>query len=100
MGTTSTPALPDSTSALPEGILVRIFAEFNEMPGLRVTQQQAQRLWGLDAQTCLHALNRMVEIGFLARTSTGEYARLTEGPHTALRMAKAELDTPPHRLAI
>ena len=37
-------------------VVRRIYNEFMEMPGLRVTCQQAQRLWGLDRQTCLEVL--------------------------------------------
>src|SRR5688572_20900769 len=44
------------TSHLPKGIsdqmLHRIFSEYLEMPGLRLTRRQAQRLWGLDEETC------------------------------------------------
>jgi Fic family protein len=57
----------------------RIYNEFLEMPGLRVTCQQAQRLWGLDRQTCLDVLDTLVDAGFLARTGRGMYARLTDG---------------------
>ena len=35
-----------------EDILRRIRGEYLEMPGLRLTSVQAQRLWGLDARTC------------------------------------------------
>jgi Fic family protein len=60
-------------------VLQRIFNEFLEMPGLRVTCQQAQRLWGLDRETCLHALGTLVDAKFLARTSRGMYARSSDG---------------------
>ena len=35
-----------------EDVLQRIQGEFSEMPGLRLTPPQAQRLWGLDRATC------------------------------------------------
>lgn len=57
----------------------RIYGEYLEMPGLRLTCAQAQRLWGLDASTCLHALEVLVNEGFLRRTESGQYLRLTEG---------------------
>ena len=60
-------------------MLQRIYGEFLEMPGLRLTCQQAQRLWGLDAATCQALLERLVETKFLCRTGHGMYARLTEG---------------------
>ena len=56
-------------------LLVRIKAEFLEMPGLQLTPWQAQRLWGLDAKACDDALNALVEGAFLHRTSSGAYSR-------------------------
>jgi hypothetical protein len=60
-------------------VVQRVYNEFLEMPGLRVTCQQAQRLWGLDRETCLAVLETLVDAKFLARTSRGMYARLTDG---------------------
>jgi hypothetical protein len=60
-------------------VVQRIYNEFLEMPGLRVTCQQAQRLWGLDRQTCLEILEWLVDARFLCRTGRGMYARLTDG---------------------
>jgi hypothetical protein len=81
-------------------LLRRIWAEFMEMPGLRLTFLQAQRLWGVDARTCKDLLENLVGLGFLTRGSDGRYRRLTEGrdPTTWARMAKAEHTlTPPPR---
>ena len=63
------------------------------MPGLRVTHQQAQRLWGLDAATCLDALESLVNTGFLCKTPTRQYARRSDGPTMSSRfqMAKSDL---------
>ena len=44
-----------------------IRAEFCELPGMRLTLQQARRLWDLDAETCREALEALVEQGFLVR---------------------------------
>ena len=76
-----------------DDLLHRICAEYNEMPGLRVTRQQGQRLWGLDASTCRHALDALVDVQFLTLTPSGHYARLTEGAGLKpnLQMAKAVL---------
>ena len=83
----------------PEDVLRRIWGEYAEMPGLRVTQQQAQRLWALDAATCHAALEFLTQAGFLCKTQTNEYARLTDGPTAfpTFRMAKAELTRAPAR---
>jgi hypothetical protein len=35
-----------------ESLAVRVRGEFLEMPGMQLTLPQAQRLWGLDAETC------------------------------------------------
>jgi hypothetical protein len=48
-----------------EDLLRRIRGEFIEMPGLRLTFRQAQRLWGLDARTCESVLARLVGTKFL-----------------------------------
>jgi hypothetical protein len=84
--------LSDST---PHAVQIRrIYSEYIEMPGLRLTCVQAQRLWGLDADTCATALRVLVDAGFLRLTNAGQYVRLTEGSATMppLRMAKAELN--------
>ena len=55
----------------------RIRGEFLEMPGLRLTQAQARRLWGLDAPACSSALSTLVRAGFLRIGPDGAY-RLAE----------------------
>jgi hypothetical protein len=60
-------------------LLRRVCGEFLEMPGLRLTLKQAQRLWGLDEPTCSKALNSLVEAKFLQRTNLDMYSRLGEG---------------------
>lgn len=76
-----------------DDLLHRVCAEYNEMPGLRVTHHQAQRLWGLDAATCRQILDSLVDVQFLTLTPSGHYARLTEGSGRTsnLQMAKAVL---------
>lgn len=59
--------------------LQRVYGEFLEIPGLRLTSRQAQRLWGLDEQTCLDILAFLVEAKFLCGPVCGAYSRLTEG---------------------
>ena len=60
-------------------VLQRIQGEFVEMPGLRLTPAQAQRLWGLDEQTCALVFASLVRDGFLQCHTDGRYARLTDG---------------------
>ena len=75
-----------------EQILRRICGEYLEMPGLQLTRPQAQRLWGLDEETCAQLLESLTEEKFLYRKDDGTYARATEGAVTflPLRMVKAE----------
>ena len=51
----------------------RIESEYLEMPGLSLTRDQAQKLWGLDSMTCERILSELIDIGFLKRTSRGTY---------------------------
>jgi hypothetical protein len=83
--------LPETAPLPDEPELRRIRGEYLEMPGLRLTRQQAQRLWGLDEQTCMRLLDRLVDLKFLFLSADGNYMRLTEGNISPqiLRMAKA-----------
>lgn len=63
-----------------EALLRRVYGEFLEMPGLRLTCPQAQRLWGLDERTCRTLLNSLVDLKFLYNPRHGVYARLTDVP--------------------
>ena len=59
----------------PGTTLCRIRAEYWEMPGLKLTAVQAQRLLGLDPALCETLLGELVGTGFLAHTSDGEFVR-------------------------
>ena len=63
-----------STSGIP-AILRRVQREYQAVPGLRLTQEQAQRLWDLDAKTSRAVLATLTERGFLKRTAAGTYVR-------------------------
>lgn len=75
-------------------ILQRVCGEFLEMPGLRLTPRQAQRLWGLDEETCVQLLEHLVDVNFLRRSDHGLYCRGTDGPSPfpRPRMLKAQLE--------
>lgn len=62
-----------------EQLLQRVRCEYLEMPGLRLTCRQAQRLWGLDASICTTLLNTLVASKFLIQRADGNYVRATEG---------------------
>ncbi len=57
--------------------LERIQGEFQELPGLRLTVAQAQRLWRLDRSVCDALLAALVDARFLARTPDGAFVRGT-----------------------
>ncbi len=59
-------------------LLARIRAEYDEMPGLRVTFSQACRLWQLDDASCRAVLAQLVVEGFLYRTHDGAYGAFRE----------------------
>jgi hypothetical protein len=59
-----------------EDVLRRVQGEFLEMPGLRLTEPQARRLWGLDAVSCGALLGALVEAHFLFRTRDGAFMRV------------------------
>ena len=66
---------PDPLRATDE-VLRRVQGEFLEMPGLRVTEAQARRLWGLDAASCDALLGALVEANFLFKTRDGAFMRV------------------------
>ena len=80
----------------PSALLTRIRAEYLEMPGLRLTLEQAQRFCGIDRALCQMVLNALVDEQFLCVKTDGAYARLTDG---AISPA-AKTDTrSPHRVS-
>ena len=59
-----------------EEALQRIQGEYVEMPGLRLTTAQAQRLWGLDREVCDALLRELVNAKFLSQTRDGAFVRI------------------------
>lgn len=58
----------------------RIQGEFDEMPCLRVTPDQARLLFGLTGTESDWILRRLSEEGFLVRTPSGQYVRRQTDP--------------------
>jgi hypothetical protein len=56
-------------------VIRRVRGEFLEMPGLRLTPEQARRLWRLDEAACEQVLGVLVDARFLARTRDGAFIR-------------------------
>ena len=61
-------------------LIRRAQAEYLEMPGLCLTCQQAQRLWGLDEARCSAVLSALTESGFLIETRAGQFIRGSSAP--------------------
>ena len=66
------------TTRTTEVLLRRVQGEFLEMPGLRLTEAQARRLWNLDAASCRALLGALVDARFLFRTRDGAFMRLDQ----------------------
>ena len=56
-------------------VVLRVQGEYSDMPGLKLTEAQAQRLLGIDRDTCAVVLSTLIERRFLRRTANGLYVR-------------------------
>lgn len=56
-----------------------IESEYFEMPGLHLTREQIQRMWGLDRQSCELVLGALEARKVLARTRDDAYVRADRG---------------------
>src|SRR5262249_40284041 len=86
LGPRSIGMTPDAPPHATEDVLRRVKGEFLEMPGLRLTEAQARRLWGLDAALCAALLGALVDAKFLFRTRDGAFMRIEQS-----NAAKAQL---------
>jgi hypothetical protein len=77
------PTVADNPSSLS---LVRIRAEYQEMPGLALTLPQAARLWGVNSVAVEPLLRTLVDSGFLWKTDAGQYIRRSDSPDAAPRL--------------
>ena len=67
--------LKDRTRTGHADLAQRIRAEYLEMPGLRLSADQARRLWGTDEETCRTALTALVDTRFLQQLYDGTFVR-------------------------
>lgn len=56
-------------------LILRVRAEFSEMPGLYLTFPQACRLWGVDRSTCEALVAALLEADIVRLTRTGAIVR-------------------------
>ena len=71
--------------------LDRIRSEYLEMPGMRLTTTQVQRLSGVEISVCRLVLEELVHTHFLYVADDGSYSRAAE-QQARLRVAKAGLN--------
>ena len=79
--------LIDDFSAMKRTI-ERLRGEFMEMPGLRLTPRQVQRLCGVDATMCQQLLDALVDLKFLRMNIDGTYARFSDGRPSPTKHSK------------
>jgi hypothetical protein len=72
-----------------DDVLQRIQGEFTEMPGLRLTAAQAQRLWGLERAVCDELLGALVDAKFLSQTRDGAFIKTDGGPQRSVNATAA-----------
>jgi hypothetical protein len=56
-------------------MLLRVRREYEELPGLRLTRWQAQRLWRLDPAECELVMTSLVRATFLTESRDGTFMR-------------------------
>ena len=57
----------------------RVRGEFREMPGMRLTLDQASRLWTLERDACARVLSSLVAARFLQIDGNGRYRKAHSG---------------------
>ena len=70
--------MPDIEHDIDANLLVRVFGEYVEMPGLQLTVPQASRLWNVNLSLSAQVLDRLVDAAFLRRSGSC-YVRADSG---------------------
>ncbi len=66
-----------------QDVLTLIQMEYHEMPDMKLTLQQARRLFDVPLELCGAALESLVTVGFLSRSRDGAFLRRTSSEATA-----------------
>jgi len=82
-----------STSTL----IRQIRDEYQNMPGLKLTREQACRLWAVNNETCDAAIDALLEEGFLHTTGTGKFIALPRRASAAAHIRELAAQVPPVR---
>ena len=68
----------DTEHDVDANLLLRVYGEYVEMPGLQLTVPQASRLWNVNLLLSAQVLDRLVDAAFLRRTGSC-YVRADSG---------------------
>jgi hypothetical protein len=71
----------------------RIRAEYEEMPGMRLTPEQVERLSGVDRAVCRLVLDDLVRAQFLATGHDGLYGRRSDPDRSGRRVRNGDTDS-------
>lgn len=71
----------------------RLRGEFLEMPGLRLSVTQTQRLCGVDSTICQAVLDALVVEQFLRVNTEGIYCRVSDGALSCRHPVKVALSS-------
>lgn len=58
-----------------ESVTQRVRAEFEEMPGLVLTEHQAAKLFGIEQTMCRDVINQLIHASYLRKTRSGTITR-------------------------
>lgn len=58
-----------------EAVTQRVRAEFEEMPGLVLTEHQAAKLFGIERQVCRDVIDSLIHESYLRKTRSGTITR-------------------------
>jgi nucleotide-binding universal stress UspA family protein len=79
-------------------LIQRLRDEYTEMPGLRLTAEQVQRLCDANASTTASALRALVNAGFLRPLEDGSYRRTDLVSHSGARSTSGAMEAPWRRI--
>lgn len=58
-----------------DAVTRRVRAEFEEMPGLTLTELQAAKLFGIDQTVCRDVIGQLIDESYLRKTRSGSIIR-------------------------
>jgi hypothetical protein len=75
-------------------LIERIRAEYETVPGLKITRAQAARLWSASEEECALAFDALVAQGLLWLAPSGRYVALPSPEYAAVRGTASMLRCP------